>query len=100
MARLQPLRIVLGSLVVLALGACSQERAAPGSPMVAQARGLATEVCACKTTACVEPIAVRWDALMTERDRAELSGDEVEAIVVELQRSETCAARLRAGAPP
>ncbi|MDQ3365718.1 MAG: hypothetical protein M3680_09860 [Myxococcota bacterium] len=92
------LRRLLPLLCGLGLGACSQERAAPGSPMVAQARGLATEVCACTTPACAEPIAVRWGALMTERERAELSGDDVEAIVRELQRYETCAARLRAGA--
>jgi hypothetical protein len=76
------------------LAACSGERSAPTSPVIARSQALADQLCACKDVTCADPIDRQWAALTAEIGRSQLADADIDGMARATQRYTRCLAKL------
>ncbi len=82
------MRAVLALSMLAGCGTATEPASARA--IVAKARALASEVCACTDRTCAEPVLARWNALHKDLDGATLDPRDVEALHAEDQRALAC----------
>jgi len=83
------------ALIALLVAACKQAKEpAPSGEVIAKARALSAQMCACTDRACGAKLKTEWNELTSLLHGATFTEVEVEALATEDERFQKCMQRL------